>query len=98
MEASTLSLTEWFQYFKWHIKSLFEQKRRGALTISDLIYLMIAIIILANIMPIIRDYTSQGSAQASGIEQVFWDMMPWVIVLGVLWTIIEKARTPRVEE
>ena len=75
----------------------FWKKRRGALTISDLIYALVAIIILSQIMPTIKTYTDQAMQQASGIEAVFWGMIPWVIVLGLLWTIIEKARTPRYE-
>ena len=73
------------------------KKRRGALTISDIIYAVIAIIVLSQLMPTIRDYASQGAAQASGIEAVFWNMLPWVIVFGLLWTLVEKARTPRQE-
>ncbi len=72
--------------------------RRGALTISDLLYVLVAVIILANIMPTIKQYVQDGVAQASGIETVFWNMIPWVLVLGLLWTIIQKAQTPREEQ
>jgi len=71
--------------------------RRAALTISDLLYVLVAVIILANIMPTIKQYVKDGVAQASGIEAVFWNMIPWVLVLGLLWTIIQKAQTPREE-
>jgi len=74
-----------------------KRKKRGALTISDLIYAFVAIIVLSQLMPIIRDYSSQAASQASGIEAVFWNMLPWIIVLGLIWTVVEKARTPRYE-
>lgn len=77
------------------IRILKRKRKRGALTISDLIYTFVAVIVLYTLMPTIRDYCSQAAAQASGIEAIFWNMMPWIIVLGVLWTIVEKARTPR---
>ncbi|MFA4641548.1 hypothetical protein [Pyrococcus kukulkanii] len=73
-----------------------EKGRRAALTISDIIYVFVAVLILSQIMPLIHQYTSEAAAQASGIEAVFWNMIPWALVLGLLWTLVEKARTPRV--
>ena len=72
-------------------------KRRGALTLSDLLMLFVSIIVLSQLMPTIKDYTSQAAAQASGLEAVFWNMIPWVLVLGLLATIVYKAQTPRRE-
>ncbi len=74
-----------------------KRKRRGALTIEDLIYLFVAIIVLSQLFPTILQYTNQGASQSAGLAAVFWNMIPWVILLGLIATIIQKARTPSVE-
>ena len=74
-----------------------KRKRRGALTIEDIIYLFVAIIVLSQLLPVISQYTSKAAANASGLEAVFWNMIPWVFVLGLSMTIVQKARTPSVE-
>ncbi len=72
-------------------------KRRGALTLNDIMMLFVGIIVLSQLMPTIKEYTSQAAAQATGLEAVFWNMIPWVLVLGLLATIVHKASTPRRE-
>ncbi len=74
-----------------------KRKRRGALTIEDIIYLFVAIIVLSQLLPLISQYTSQAAANASGLEAVFWNMIPWMLVLGLIVTIIQKARTPSIK-
>ena len=74
-----------------------KRKMRGALTIEDIIYLFVAIIVLSQLLPLISQYTSQAAANAGGLEAVFWNMIPWMLVLGLIITIIQKARTPSIQ-
>ena len=72
-------------------------KRRGALTIVDIIMLFVSIVVLVQVYPFILDYTAQAASQSSGAAAVFWNMLPWMLPLALIATLWKKATTPTVE-
>lgn len=72
-------------------------RRRGALTLIDIIMLFISIVVLVQLYPTIVSYAQQAASQSSGLAAIFWNMIPWMLPLAVIATIWKKTSSPTVE-
>jgi len=88
-------LKEWV---KFNIAWLKLKKRRGGLTISDILYAALAIVLASALMPVVRDSVETAKANASTMEILVWSMIPWLIPFFIIMTLAQKARAPKAYE
>lgn len=71
------------------------RKRRGGMTISDILYAVLSVILAAALMPVVRDSVEAAKANASTMEILMWSMIPWLIPFFIIMTLAQKARAPQ---